>query len=128
MRRCLLVLTPLVLALAVGCGGGARTGETTGSSGSCAAVLRFHGHRYLAHGIHDRDTPHGARIGRGVEPGCSDTAVNGRRARRDPDRRVAVQRVTGVPPAWAVTVEGEDGAIWTTRRCGRHPRCRALLR
>lgn len=122
MRRPVL-LALLVLPLAA-CGGGGD--PATGASASCAARVRWHGTVYagvrVAHGVQRV-----RRLGRGVVPGCADTAANGRPARRGASSSVRLWRIRGVLPRVAVMVEDQDRIAYVSRRC-RHVRaCRELV-
>ena len=98
-------MRPVVVVLAAGAllsGCGQERGDGAGETGdlSCAALLEYDGHRYIAHGELKRDPATTGRVGSGVAPGCD----GGGGATRD--RRVEVAELTDLPKDRAVLVEG----------------------
>ena len=89
-----MVLTVLWLA---GC---AVAGGTTGSSGSCAALLRYAGHTYLGDGSLGRPPATTGRIEAATVPGCDDGGGV------VPARRVQVRELATVAMDRAVLFDG----------------------
>jgi hypothetical protein len=87
-------------ALLAGCGQGRDDGVGETGDHSCAALLEYDGHRYVAHGELERDPATTGRMDRGVAPGCDDGGGVAR------DRRVEVAELTDLPRDRAVLVEG----------------------
>jgi hypothetical protein len=87
-----------------------------GSNGSCSTTLYYLGHPYSVRRIGDADVVQAISIGVGVTRGCGSKPEN-----------VNLRSLSGVSPAVAVGLEGDQSSIYVRRgRCPR-PSGQALL-
>jgi Family of unknown function (DUF6281) len=97
----------LALAFALGLAGcGSDAGSVSGEA-SCALVVRYGGHTYIATGV-EVAPPEGTSLGRGTLPACNDT---GDEAGRESGAEAEIAELEGVDPSVALVLAGRDDVV-----------------